>query len=39
VELFGGRTWVDSDPGHGATFSLLLPVIPPQIYLEPGGNA
>ena len=39
VELFGGRTWVDSDPGHGATFSLLLPVIPPQLYLEPGGNA
>jgi signal transduction histidine kinase len=39
VELFGGRAWVDSDPGHGATFSLLLPVIPPQFYLEPGGNA
>jgi len=39
VELFGGRTWVDSDPGHGATFSLLLPVVPPQMYLEPGGNA
>jgi signal transduction histidine kinase len=39
VEIFGGRTWVDSDPGHGATFSLLLPVVPPQLYLEAGGNA
>jgi len=26
VEMLGGRAWVDSDPGHGAMFSVLLPV-------------
>lgn len=26
VEAMGGRTWVDSDPGNGAIFSVLLPV-------------
>jgi signal transduction histidine kinase len=26
VEALGGRTWVDSDPDNGATFSVLLPV-------------
>ncbi len=34
VEALGGRAWVDSDPGNGATFSVLLPVIPPI----QGGN-
>ncbi len=28
VESLGGRTWVDSIPGQGVTFSLLLPVAP-----------
>ena len=34
IERHGGRVWVDSEPGHGATFSFSLPR---EEYLEAGG--
>jgi signal transduction histidine kinase len=29
ISHFGGELWVESTPGHGATFSFTLPVRPP----------
>jgi signal transduction histidine kinase len=29
VEHFGGRIWIESVPGHGARFSLIVPSRPP----------
>lgn len=38
IEHYRGRIWVESDPGKGANFKILLPAAPP-VALPAGGKA
>jgi len=38
IEHFGGRLWVDSVPGAGATFTFELPVAPPAPAQDPSSG-
>lgn len=38
VELHGGEIWARNNPGQGASFRILMPLIPGESALQPAGD-